>query len=349
MKPLAAHNQDKLLDYAYGELSAPEAKSLEEHLQYCSECTQALGSIQKVRRTMSQLPPASAPSAGLDSLIAYARQSARRAQSKAPARWTRLWLPGAAASLAALGLVVVVSNQVHRVADLSRPAPMAPAEPEPRGPQDLALREAPPPPSKADPWTSERLKGDGKAVDFAERAKKKFSGSTPHRRAPSKETDEPQSKDEAVSQGITEGAPAAASEAATAGGQLDRRSASELAYEKPKASIVAGSRAREESAALRASQGAPSAPTVDPVNAAVSDRPNEIEGIRRTLSSKELSGPQRAALLNRLCALLYEAGRGSEADSTCDAVIREFPKTDFAASARRLKAQYAPAGAGPEN
>src|SRR5712692_1208135 len=168
MKPLAAHNEDKLLDYAYGELSGPEAKSLEAHLQSCPECTQALGSIQKVRRTMSQLPPASAPSAGLDSLIAYARQSARRAQSKAPARWSRLWLPGAAASVAALGLVVVISSRVYKGADLSRSALTAPAEQEP-GPQDRALRNAPSAlrdgpsaPSTADSPAFERLIGNDK-------------------------------------------------------------------------------------------------------------------------------------------------------------------------------------------
>src|SRR5260370_31434066 len=107
MKPLLAHVSSKLLEYAYGELPGPEAKSLEAHLQSCPECTQALGSIQKVRRTMSRLPPASAPSAGLESLIAYAGQSAQRAQSKAPTRWTRLWLPWAAASVPAPRLGVV--------------------------------------------------------------------------------------------------------------------------------------------------------------------------------------------------------------------------------------------------
>src|SRR5260370_4938580 len=143
MKPLLAHVSSKLLEYAYGELPGPEAKSLEAHLQSCPECTQALGSIQKVRRTMSRLPPASAPSAGLESLIAYAGQSAQRAQSKAPTRWSRLWLPGAAASVAALGLVVVISSRVNNAANLSRSALTAPAEHEPRA-QDRGSQAAPP-------------------------------------------------------------------------------------------------------------------------------------------------------------------------------------------------------------
>ena len=328
MNPLAAHNENKLLEYAYGELSGSEAKSLEAHLQSCPECTQALGSIQKVRRTMSQLPPASAPSAGLDSLIAYARQSARRAQSKAPARWSRLWLPGAAASVAALGLVVVVSSRVHKVADLSRPALIAPTEPEPR---------------QADAPTVEQLKGNDEEIGLAEVAKKRATGPTPHRRVPFKEMDGRESRDEAESKGVGAGAlggvPSAPAEPTARGDQS------------PKASIAVGEmygRAREKSAPPGASQAAGSIPRASPVNAAAPDRPNEIEGIRRTLSSKDLSGTQRAALLNRLCALLYEAGRRSEADSTCDAVIRQFPTTDFATSARRLKAQYAPARPTPE-
>ncbi len=384
MKPLAAHNEDKLLDYAYGELSGPEAKSLEAHLQSCPECTQALGSIQKVRRTMSRLPPAPVPSAGLDSLIAYARQSARRAQSKAPTRWSRLWLPGAAASVAALGLVVVISSRVYKAADLSRSALTKTAEQEPL-PQTRFLRAAPPAPSTAYSPTSDELRGNDDGMGLADVAKKRAGGPTPHLRVRSKETDQRESKDEAESKGVIaetlREVPSAPPEPAARHSKSEPKSASRLAYQGAKTDELAGDlgkldekqrsedrrdtaaapaekpkvgagelsgRAREESTpagAPSAAQGLARSPLT---NAFVPDHRHEIDGIRRSLSNPDLSGSQRAALLGRLCALLYEAGQRSEADSTCDAVIRDFPKTDAAASARRLKAQYAPARPSPE-
>lgn len=379
MKPLVAHDQDKLLEYAYGELPGPEAKSLEAHLQSCPECTQALGSIQKVRRTMSRLPPASAPSAGLESLIAYAGQSARRAQSKAPTRWSRLWLPGAAASVAALGLVVVISSQVHRAADFSRSALTATAEQEPRA-QDRALPAAPSAPSTAYSPTSDGFRGSDAVV-----AKKKAGGPTPNRRAPSKDMDQRESKDDAESQGVVAElsgkVPSAPPDPFARRGKSELKSASRLAYQGAKPGALAGDlrkldekqrpeemrntsaapaekpevgagevygRAREEAAPAGAPTVAQGMPKSPETNVDVAGHRQRIDDLRRTLSNPDLSDTQRAALLGRLCALLYEAGQRSEAESTCDALIRDFPKTDSAATARRLKAQYAPPPPPPE-
>lgn len=366
MKPIATHDQDRLLEYAYGELPGPEAKSLEAHLQSCPECTQALGSIQKVRRTMSRLPPASAPSAGLDSLIAYARQSAGRARSKAPTHWSRLWLPGAAASVAALGLVVVISNRVNKAADLSRSALTATAEEEPR-PHDRILQAAPSVSSTADRLAVERLRGNDDGSGLADVVKQKASGPPPARRATSRLIDQRESKDLAEGKGFaaktlggsSSAPPDKGAKAELAGdlGELDekqrfedRRDTGAAPGEKPKidgAGELYG-RARQESAPAAAPQAAQGMPRSSVTNAVVADHLHEIEGIRRTLSNPDLSDTQRAALLGRLCALLYAAGQRSEADSTCDVVIRDFPKTDFAASARRLKAQYAPAQPSPQ-
>ncbi|MFP2933239.1 anti-sigma factor family protein, partial [Pyxidicoccus sp. 3LG] len=74
MNPQNLHaHEDRLLDFAYGELPVSEARVVEAHLQGCARCTQALHDIRGVRVTMSQLSPMEpAPDAGLESLLAYA-------------------------------------------------------------------------------------------------------------------------------------------------------------------------------------------------------------------------------------------------------------------------------------
>ncbi|MFZ5471018.1 MAG: anti-sigma factor family protein [Myxococcota bacterium] len=107
--------EDKLLEFAYGELPAPEAKAVEAHLKSCARCSEALGSIRGVRSAMSQLPAAPAPEAGLESLLAYAEQAARRhAAGPAPAGggW-RKWL-APLAGVAALVVVGVVAYQADK-------------------------------------------------------------------------------------------------------------------------------------------------------------------------------------------------------------------------------------------
>ncbi|HYV44828.1 MAG TPA: zf-HC2 domain-containing protein [Myxococcaceae bacterium] len=115
MNQQGAHRyEDRLLEFAYGELPAAEARSIEAHVKGCSRCTGALREIEGVRLQMSQLAPEPAPDAGLDSLLAYAEQAARRAAAgPAPTRGWRRWMFGAvgAASLAAVLVVVgVVAN-----------------------------------------------------------------------------------------------------------------------------------------------------------------------------------------------------------------------------------------------
>jgi putative zinc finger protein len=133
MKPQGAHaHEDRLLDFAYGELPPSEAKVVEQHVVGCSRCTEALDGIRGVRTTMSRLSLESAPDTGLESLLAYAQQSARRAAAgpePAPRWWRRLLAP--AMGVAALSIFGVVVVQVNREVDLS-PAALqqkAPREP----------------------------------------------------------------------------------------------------------------------------------------------------------------------------------------------------------------------------
>ena len=121
MKTQGSHaHEDRLLDFAYGELPPTEAQLVEQHVHGCSRCSEALDGIRGVRTSMSRLPLESAPDAGLESLLAYAQQSARRAAAgpePAPRWWRRLLAP--ALSVAALSVFGVVVVQVNREVDLS--------------------------------------------------------------------------------------------------------------------------------------------------------------------------------------------------------------------------------------
>ncbi|AGC46398.1 hypothetical protein MYSTI_05111 [Myxococcus stipitatus DSM 14675] len=122
MKPQNVHaHEDRLLDFVYGELPVSEAQAVESHLQGCPRCTQTLNEIRGVRVTMAQLSEEPAPDAGLESLLAYAQQSARRAAAgpvPQPSRWRRWLLP--VVGLASAGTLSVLTFMAVSP-DLTRP------------------------------------------------------------------------------------------------------------------------------------------------------------------------------------------------------------------------------------
>lgn len=107
--------EDKLLEFAYGELPANEQQAVEAHLRGCTKCTDALAEIRKVRSVMQALPAVGAPDAGLESLLAYAEQTAKRnAEASRPARspWSRwIMLLSSAAALVVAGVVAFRAAQ----------------------------------------------------------------------------------------------------------------------------------------------------------------------------------------------------------------------------------------------
>lgn len=125
MKSAAHQYEDKLLEFAYGELPPHEASAVDAHVQGCTRCAELLSEIRGVRATMAQLPMEQAPDAGLDSLLAYAEQAARRntAVAAPPSLWKRLLMP--LASVAALATVGVVSYRANQQLDLSPAAAVA--------------------------------------------------------------------------------------------------------------------------------------------------------------------------------------------------------------------------------
>ncbi|KFE66420.1 zf-HC2 domain-containing protein [Hyalangium minutum] len=116
MKPQALHaHEDRLLDFAYGELPPQEAQAVQSHLEGCTRCSELLAGIGGVRATMAQLPMEPAPDAGLESLLAYAQQAARNAAAGPAPKpvWWRRWLVPVmgVAAVCAFGVVSVTVNQ----------------------------------------------------------------------------------------------------------------------------------------------------------------------------------------------------------------------------------------------
>lgn len=120
MKTAAHQYEDKLLEFAYGELPREEADAVDAHVRGCANCARALDEIKGVRATMAQLPMASAPDAGLDSLLAYAEQAARRnveAAKPQPSFFKRFMAP--LVTLMALTVVGVVGLRARDEFDTS--------------------------------------------------------------------------------------------------------------------------------------------------------------------------------------------------------------------------------------
>jgi len=100
--------EDKLLDYAYGELPAHEAAAVDAHVRTCTKCSHALVQIRGVRSVFAPLPIEAAPEAGLASLLAYADHHARRAKETKQAPWRRwVFALASAAALLVVGVVAV--------------------------------------------------------------------------------------------------------------------------------------------------------------------------------------------------------------------------------------------------
>ncbi|GMU01929.1 hypothetical protein KH5H1_60490 [Corallococcus caeni] len=145
-------HEDRLLDFAYGELPASEARSLEQHVQGCARCTKALADIRGVRTTMAQLSSEPAPDAGLESLLAYAQQSARRAAAgpePKPSRWRRWLLPAVGlATVSTFGLLTLtVSENLHLEPNLTQKASSPTMEAAKQKAEYPASRAAMPPPA----------------------------------------------------------------------------------------------------------------------------------------------------------------------------------------------------------
>lgn len=123
MKNAVHQYEDKLLEFAYGELPRHEADAVDAHVRGCAKCTQALTEIRSVRTAMSTLPVEAAPDAGLESLLAFAEQAAKRnAQAAAVPFWKKYLTP-----LVAVMTVVLVGVFGFRASEEFDTSPAAAA------------------------------------------------------------------------------------------------------------------------------------------------------------------------------------------------------------------------------
>ncbi|MER2565804.1 MAG: zf-HC2 domain-containing protein [Myxococcaceae bacterium] len=176
--------EDKLLDYAYGELPAHEASAVDAHVRTCAKCSQALEQIKGVRSVFAPLPMVAAPDAGLESLLAYADQHARRAKTEKQAPWRRwIFAFSSAAALLVVGVVAVraskespqsamdivagAEKETRKVDAAKSSAPVAAA---PAADNDLAPTETKQEPQVWDERTGKRGLADSNSEEYANKA-----------------------------------------------------------------------------------------------------------------------------------------------------------------------------------
>jgi hypothetical protein len=75
-------DDDRLLELAYGEVPASEARSIRQHVDGCPRCRDVLDGIAEVRSAVRAVPHEPPPDRGLESLLAYGEQAAARARAR---------------------------------------------------------------------------------------------------------------------------------------------------------------------------------------------------------------------------------------------------------------------------
>jgi hypothetical protein len=142
MKTGAPHIEEKLLEYAYGELSPADHSAVETHLRACIKCAAALSRMTQVRSLMKAIPQVPAPEAGLASLLAYAEQSAARAREDKPAK--RPFLARYVMGLGSAAALVTVGVVAWRAAPEFRPVEAAMKDERQSGPPAAVAKSATP-------------------------------------------------------------------------------------------------------------------------------------------------------------------------------------------------------------
>jgi hypothetical protein len=316
----ANHCEEKLLEFAYGELSPAEANSVEVHLSSCAHCSGALQSIRQVRKVMSQLPLGEPSSAGMDSLLSYAQQAARRGQSGSSRSigWKKWLVP--TTGLAAAAVVAVVSTQVFRVQELSPPRTVIEdyiAEKHAGAPGLSAEAPGSVPANDAEAVPSRKLGKQGAAAP-------KPAAPQASQYAPSREGDSVEKRTALGGEQMGAmrsrkrlqapenlgGAPPQPPAGDNLAAKMDRRDFA------PQAATESGSRWAAEARQAKLA----------------GDRTREVELLRQALAAGA-QGAKRAELLSRLCDALDSVGNQAEADSVCEKLIREFPTSQEAKAA----------------
>lgn len=115
---------EELVEYAYGELAGAQLRQVEEHLSQCAGCRAELDHIANTRRSMAALAAEPAPTAGVDSLLAYAEAAASRSRASKPRRLRWLGPAFSLGGLLAAAAVVFSIERPHRPGEML-PSPLA--------------------------------------------------------------------------------------------------------------------------------------------------------------------------------------------------------------------------------
>ncbi|MGZ3479231.1 MAG: zf-HC2 domain-containing protein [Myxococcaceae bacterium] len=366
-------DDDRLLELAYGEVPAAEARALRTHVDGCPRCRTVLDGIAEVRTAFRSIPSEPAPDRGLDSLLAYGEQAAARARSRRGGLRI-LGVLSAVAGLALVWLVLPPSNRQiagEAQAPAARPSDaLARADTErPPAQGDLAKDEAsekgtPAPPAGAKQKvlvTPESIAPARRAADIVKRdapAEHKALAQTPAvARAETAQMDRGDAKAN-TSSGALAAAGARTSGAAGAGAMAMKKSeaGADVPADKersspskpaasPPAAVSEEARAREVAkvaapplggslASADAMASKAQPQAMMRVGAGSPEQQARLAEIQRKLVSAR--GDQRKALLMEQCELEASLQRGPDAVLTCSTVTREFPGTPEATRASEI-------------
>jgi anti-sigma factor RsiW len=377
MKPQNPHaHEDRLLDFAYGELSPQDTRAVQSHLEGCPKCSEALASIRGVRSAFSQLGMEPAPEAGLESLLAYAQQSVRHnAQAPSPKQslWRRLTVPVMGiAAVSVFGLVTLrVNERVNLQPEFSAQlqktaAPVAETALPPSA--ELALPSAPPAAgAAAEPQPSRaRREQDWDVLESKKKMEKgnwaKVSrGSLPAAKAKEAQVpreDEGESLAMAADDAFAPPPPAPAATAEPMPAQPEAAAAKPAPYERDEAygaAAPSGALRLSESRSRR-SKGKDMEIGAGPSKQAPSETERSQQATvarqdgKRVLEASLLrealadgaTGEERWSLLARLCDAEFALGRREAAIEACSLVLKEAPGSPAGLQARRRLAQEAP-------
>lgn len=330
--------EDKILEFAYGELPPHEASAVDAHVQHCDKCAQALRKIRSVRAVMADVPFEDAPEAGLDSLLAYAQQAAQR-QAKQRGGFGKNWIRFLAplTSMLAIGIALGVLFQLTPADKTAPVVSGVPAKeaalesPQPEGATAsddmvaMAVEPMPPPAEKLSAFDAEKALAKsepvtkGKAKDEFDQA---FGGVGTRGRSEGKsETASLEAPQKKASRSVGSSGAAAESQAGVA-----------RAPSVAKPATQPTSQAAPVKLAVESKQASTLADGL-----AGLDKESQLERWAAELA-QDPSDAKRLGLLDKLCVGYSDAGLFQKAAPFCRELIVRYPTSDAAQRAARRSA-----------
>jgi hypothetical protein len=360
MMSLTHESHERLLEFAYGELSAGAHAAVQAHVDQCDACRTTLEQIRSVRSVMGQLPQAEAPTRGLESLMAYATQTAARNRSAAATETrapTRFWAWATAALT--MSAVVLIGWRVTSPAPAAKNV-QAVAQEEGAARRDDAKRErqssSVADDSRADKKDAPVAVAAAPQIDVAEEKSLAQAPPVAPKVSPRERktkvfrqgAEEPALNEVAADYRNAGGAPVAAPVAPamveTSSGSADKEAPQNQAVAAApppsfdygvsgKATTKGKSLSPRPSGLGEASGGGKAEADEFEASKKVQASPSRSEGVPpvivKALAALEsgATGQTRADALKTLCDAFEKQGDAAKADLYCDTLLNEFPKS----------------------